>query len=137
MNKVILIGNLTKDPELRTTQGGKSNCNFTLAISGRNKTVEYVKCVAWEKTAENIAKFMSKGKRMGVEGRIQTRDYEKDGRKVYVTEVICTEVEFLSPMSDPEGGHRRNDPKSSYVPPTPKEDEPDDFEPLSDDQMPF
>lgn len=98
MNKVILIGNLTKDPEMRSTGTGKSVCAFTLAISqGKDKT-DFIDCVAWDKAAENIAKYMSKGKKMCVIGRLQKRSYDTDSGKRYVTEVIVNEYEFLSPM---------------------------------------
>ena len=103
MNKVILIGRLTKDPELRTIASGNATTSFTIAVN-RNFTnqngereADFINCVAWRKQAENIAKYCTKGSQVAVEGRIQTRNYDaQDGTKRYVTEVIADNVTFLS-----------------------------------------
>lgn len=100
MNKVILIGNLTKQPELKFTPGaGTAVASFTLAINegwGDKKKTNYIPCVAWNKTAENIANFCDKGSKVAVFGRIEVRSYDaKDGSKRYVTEVVASEVQFL------------------------------------------
>ena len=103
MNKVVLIGRLTKDPELKFTPGsGNAVATFTLAVDRRlpNKDgvreADFVPIVVWGKQAESTANYMSKGKLMGVSGRIQTRSYDaKDGTKRYVTEVVADEVQFL------------------------------------------
>ena len=102
MNKVTLIGRLTKDPELRFIQGsGIAVTTLTLAVDKYNATTkqkeaDFIPIVAWNKTAENIANYMVKGSQLAVSGRIQTRSYEtKDGTKRYVTEVVANEVEFL------------------------------------------
>jgi single-strand DNA-binding protein len=102
MNKVVLIGRLTKDPELRFTPGnGTAVASFTLAVDRRFKKegqqeADFVPIVVWGKQAESTANYMSKGKLMGVSGRIQTRSYDaKDGTKRYVTEVVADEVQFL------------------------------------------
>ena len=103
MNKVVLIGRLTKDPELRFTPGsGAAVTTLTLAVDKYNaktgqKEADFVPVVVWGKQAENTANYMSKGSQMAISGRIQTRNYEaKDGTKRYVTEVVATEVQFLS-----------------------------------------
>ena len=102
MNKVILIGRLTKDPELRTIASGNATTSFTIAVN-RNFTnqngereADFINCVAWRKQAENVAKYCTKGSQVAVEGRIQTRSYDaQDGTKRYVTEVIANNVQFL------------------------------------------
>lgn len=106
MNKAILIGRLTKDPELRTTTSGISSTSFTVAVSrtytnqnGERET-DFINCVAWRKQAENIAKYCKKGSQVAVEGRIQTRSYDaQDGTKRYVTEVLADNVTFLGAKS--------------------------------------
>ena len=103
MNKVILIGRLTRDPELRTIASGNATTSFTVAVN-RNITnqngereADFINCVAWRKQAENVAKYCTKGSQVAVEGRIQTRNYDaQDGTKRYVTEVIADNVTFLS-----------------------------------------
>lgn len=103
MNKAIIIGRLTKDPEMRTTTSGVNSTTFTVAVS-RNYTgangereTDFLNCVAWRKQAENIAKYCTKGTQVAVEGRIQTRSYDaQDGTKRYVTEIIADNVTFLS-----------------------------------------
>jgi len=102
MNKVVLIGRLTKDPELKFTPGtGTAVATFTLAVDRRfskdnQKEADFIPIVVWGKQAESTANYMSKGKLMGISGRIQTRSYDgKDGVKRYVTEVVADEVQFL------------------------------------------
>ena len=95
-SKTIFIGNLTKDPEIRVTQGGRSVCSFTVAVKRRWQDVtDFHDCVAWEKTAENIAKFFHKGKEILVEGELQKRSYEKDGQKRWVTELVVDGFSFV------------------------------------------
>ena len=102
MNKVVLIGRLTKDPELKFTAGtGTAVATFTLAVDRRFKkegqpSADFLPVVVWGKTAENTANYMSKGRLISVAGRIETRSYEaKDGGRRYVTEVVADEVSFL------------------------------------------
>lgn len=101
INNVILIGRLTRDPELRKTQNGTSVCSFTLAVNRRqdtngNSEADFVNCVAWDKLADVITLYKKKGARIALEGRIQTRTYDNQiGQKVYVTEVVAENVEFL------------------------------------------
>ena len=102
MNKAILIGRLTKDPELRTTPTGRNVCQFSVAVS-RNFTnangereADFINSVVWDKQAENLVKYQKKGNQIAVEGRIQTRNYDdKDGKKVYVTEILASNISFL------------------------------------------
>lgn len=97
MNNVSLIGRLTKDVEERRTQNGTPVASFTLAVNRRKKEdgADFIKCIAWDKAAETIAKYVHKGDLFGVIGYIQTRNYEKDGRMNYVTEVVTTSFQFL------------------------------------------
>lgn len=100
MNNIILIGRLTKDPELRYTQAGKAVCSFTLAVdrpySGDKKEADFINIVVWNKVGENCAQYLSKGRKAAVQGRLQIRSYEDDnGKKKYITEVVANSVEFL------------------------------------------
>ena len=109
MNHFVGIGRLTRDPNVKYTQSGKAYASFTLAIDRRksgegNPQADFIQCVAWEKTAEVISQYCTKGKKIAVEGRIQTRSYEKDGRKYYVTEVIVQSMEFCDSKRDEAGG---------------------------------
>lgn len=110
INKVILVGRITKDPELRKTQSGASVVSFTLACNRRVKQegqpeADFINCQAWGKTAEVICQYVFKGHLLGLEGRIQTRSYDdKDGKRVYVTEVVCESVQFLESKKQAENG---------------------------------
>ena len=98
MNKLMLIGRLTKAPELKYTQSGTAVATFTLAVDrkfSKEKEADFISCVAWQKTAEFIAQWFTKGQQMALEGRLQVRTYEdNDGKKHWVTEVIAEQVEF-------------------------------------------
>ncbi len=98
INKAILMGRLTRDPELRHTGSGTAVCSFSIAInngSGENQTTDFVNCVAWNKTAEFVEKYFTKGRMIVVVGRISTRSWEgQDGKKNYATEVVASEVSF-------------------------------------------
>ncbi len=98
MNKVVLIGNLTRDPDVRNTQSGVSVCTFTLAVQSRYKeTADFINVVAWRGIAETCGRYLKKGSKACVCGALQSRSYEaKDGSKRTVVEVIADEVEFLS-----------------------------------------
>lgn len=97
MNNVSLIGRLTKDVQERRTQNGTPVVSFTLAVDRRKKEdgADFIPCIAWDKAAETIAKYVHKGDLFGVTGHIQTRNYEKDGRMNYMTEVVTTNFQFL------------------------------------------
>jgi single-strand DNA-binding protein len=116
MNRVVLVGRLTKDPELRYTASGVAVATFTLAVGrpfsnqqGERET-DFINCVVWRKPAENVANFLKKGSLAGVDGRVQTRNYEgQDGKRVYVTEVLAESVQFLEPKGSSGGGRNDND----------------------------
>ena len=102
MNKAILIGRLTRDPELRTTPTGRNVCQFSVAVNrtytnaNGEREADFINCVVWDKQAENLVKYQKKGNQIAVEGRIQTRNYDdKDGKKVYVTEILASNISFL------------------------------------------
>ncbi len=102
MNKVVLIGNLTRDPELRQTANGVAVCSFSIAVNRRfkgadgNAVTDFFNVVTWRATAENCGKFLTKGKKVAVSGELQNRQYESDGAKRTVTEIVADEVQFLS-----------------------------------------
>ena len=103
MNKVVLLGRLTRDPEIRHTQSGAAVASFSLAVNRRKKDeADFVPVTAWNKTAELVEKYVKKGDRVGIAGRIQTGSYEKDGRKVYTFDVIADDLEFLSTKAERE-----------------------------------
>ena len=109
INKVILVGRLTKDVELRKTNTNTSVCSFTLACNRRyasnaanGQTADFINCVAWRQSAEFLSKYASKGAIVGVEGSIQTRTYDGQNGRVYVTEVVCDNVQLI-------GGNRQAD----------------------------
>lgn len=105
MNKVVLIGRLVRDPEMRYTQSGKAFATFTLAVDRRfskqnnnQPTADFIPCMAWDKLAEIVGNNLAKGRRVGVEGHLQTRTYEaKDGSKRSAFDVVVNELEFLDP----------------------------------------
>ncbi len=103
MNHSFLVGRLTKDPEFEYTKSGIARARFTLAVNRpfKNKEGEqeadFISCVAWRKTAENLANFMTKGQLIGIEGRIETGSYEKNGTRMYTTTVVAETVQFLEP----------------------------------------
>lgn len=101
MNNVVLVGRLTRDPELRTTPNGIATCQISLAVNGvpnanGERTTDFINITVWRRQAENVAKYCSKGSQVGVVGRIHTRSYDaNDGSKRYVTEVVADNVTFL------------------------------------------
>jgi len=106
LNRVVLIGRLTKDPELRYSPSGVAVTKFTLAVDRKfknaqgEKETDFIPIVAFKQLAELAAEYLAKGKLASVDGRMQTRNYDKDGQKVYVTEVIAEDIHFLSPKGD-------------------------------------
>lgn len=120
INRVVLVGRLTRDPELRTTGSGISVATFTLAVDRRfansqgERGADFISCVIWRKAAENFCNFTSKGSLVGIDGRIQTRSYDnKDGQRVYVTEVVVDNFSLLESRRDREargqnGGYTPN-----------------------------
>lgn len=139
MNKAILVGNLTKDPELMTTTSGIPVCRFSLAIGRRfpnasgERETDFLNIVVWRNQAENCHKYLKKGSKAGVVGMIQSRSYDaQDGTRKYITEIVAEEVEFLS--SRPQTGE-----DSQYTPSSPKESKQkvSELEPIEDDSLPF
>ena len=110
MNKIMLIGRLVKDPDLRYTQGGTAVANFTLAVNRRfanqsgEREADFINCQAWQKTAEFVANYFKKGQQMALEGRLQVRSYDgNDGKKHWVTEVIAEQIEFCGSKGSGSG----------------------------------
>lgn len=106
LNRVVLVGRLTKDPEFRTTQSGVDVATFTLAVNHNFKSkngeqqADFINCVVFRKQAENVNNYLNKGSLAGVDGRLQSRSYEnKEGNRVFVTEVVCDSVQFLEPKN--------------------------------------
>ncbi|MCM1052516.1 MAG: single-stranded DNA-binding protein [Ruminococcus sp.] len=122
MNKVILIGRLTRDPELRTTPTNLSVATFSIAVSrpfspqnGGTPEADFINCVVWRRQAENLAKYCHKGSQIAIEGRIQSRSYNaNDGSKRYVTEVMCDNITFLGSKMDNQGNPTGFDNNNSY-----------------------
>lgn len=124
MNKALLIGRLTRDPELKSTSTGRNVCQFSIAVN-RNFTnangereADFINCVVWDKQAENLVKYQKRGNQIAVDGRIQTRNYEdKDGKRVYVTEILANSISFL----DSKGTNTSSNDFNS-LPEPPRED---------------
>ncbi|EAE4740801.1 single-stranded DNA-binding protein [Listeria monocytogenes] len=115
MNRVMLVGRLTKDPDLRYTPAGVAVATFTLAVNRTftnqqgEREADFINCVVWRKPAENVANFLKKGSMAGVDGRVQTRNYEgNDGKRVYVTEIVAESVQFLEPKQNAVEGSTPN-----------------------------
>ncbi|MBQ3158405.1 MAG: single-stranded DNA-binding protein [Clostridia bacterium] len=137
MNKVILIGNLAKDPELTTTNNGVSLCKFTIAVPRRfagndgEREADFLPVIVWRGQADNCYKYLKKGSKAAVSGSVQTRSYEgTDGQRRYITEIVADEVEFLSTKN---GG----DEDAFEKPVGEKKDVVSKFEPIDDDNLPF
>ena len=139
MNNVVLIGRLTRDPELRYIQSGQGICNFSMAIDkglskdkkqemeSQNKpTADFINIVVWGKTAENCANYLAKGRLVGVQGRLQSGKYEnKEGQTVYTTDVVASNVEFLEWGDKKEGSNSSDDNRFQ------------DFNPVDNGDIPF
>ena len=147
INKVVLIGRLTRDTEVRTMSSGIKVANFTLAVDRSFKSAngereaDFIPIVVWRKTAELCEKYLSKGRMVGVIGRLQTRNYEgNDGVRRYVTEVVADEVQFLDSAGRNQGSSFPSEQRDSYkstAEPDSKFGVPmDGFEEI-DDLMPF
>ena len=112
MNKVILIGRLTKDPEVKSTSNQTALCNFTIAVDRRfkdangNRQADFINCVAWRQQASLIGSYFHKGSRIAIVGNLQSRSYEDNqGQKRYVTEVVVDEVEFVDSANNNNSGN--------------------------------
>ncbi|MDQ0158372.1 single-stranded DNA-binding protein [Alkalibacillus salilacus] len=161
LNRTVLVGRLTKDPELRYTANGVAVANFTLAVNRPfsnqqgEREADFINCVIWRKQAENLASYMGKGSMVGVDGRIQTRSFDnQEGKRIFMTEVVAESVQFLESRNSNQGkqggqpGNTSNQAQQSnqggYQPQQQsqsKEQNPfeDSGEPvdLSDDDLPF
>lgn len=137
MNRVVLVGRITKDPELKYTQSNVPFVNFSIAINRTfvnnqgEREADFINCVVWRAQAENLAKFISKGGLIGVDGRLQTRTYQtQTGENRYITEVVCDSVQFLESKS--------NNNNQSYE--VPADDDPfldSAIDIASEDDLPF
>lgn len=126
MNQVNLIGNLTRDVELRYTTDQKPIARFSIAVNdgyGEKQRTSYIPIVVFGKQAENADRYLSKGSKVAVNGRIQTGSYEKEGRTIYTTDIIASNIEFLSAKKSANSER--------------KPDEPSGFTALSEDEVPF
>lgn len=135
MNKVYLIGNLTRDPELSTTTSGISVCRLSIAVSRRfanadgGREADFFNITTWRGTADNCAKFLKKGNKVAVSGSIQTRNYERqDGTKGFAIDIVADEVEFLTSKNDGSSEGGMSVGSSSPVA---------DLQPVDDDNLPF
>ncbi|MBE6146738.1 MAG: single-stranded DNA-binding protein [Firmicutes bacterium] len=155
MNKVFLIGRLTRDPELRYTSSNIASATFSIAVN-RNFTnqngereADFINIVVWRKQAENVKNYLTKGSQVAIDGRIQTRSYDgQDGQKRYVTEVIADNIQFLDSRSGASStGMSQSNPSpydfASQVPPATTDISSDPFADfgssieISDDELPF
>ena len=144
MNKAILIGNLTRDPEVRTTASGVSVCTFTIAVNRRFanqqgvREADFINIVTWRQLADLCGRYLAKGRKCAVIGSIQTRSYDaQDGSKRYVTEVVADEVEFLNAAGD---GNRPPRTDEIPLPPEPAENampRSAGLQEVDDDELPF
>jgi single-strand DNA-binding protein len=153
LNRVVLVGRLTRDPDLRYTPNGVAVANFTIAVNrpfssqSGEREADFINCVVWRRAAENLANFMKKGSLVGVDGRLQSRSFDnQEGKRVFVTEVVADSVQFLETKGSSQGGgqggfqqnqnpqQQRNDFKRNDEDPFENNGEPID---ISDDDLPF
>ena len=121
INRAILVGRLTRDPELRYTQGGAAVANFTVAVNRTftnaqgKREADFINCIIWRKAAENFVNFTNKGSLVGIDGRLQTRNYEnKQGQRVYVTEVVVENFSLLESRNDAENQQQNSSNTNDY-----------------------
>ncbi|MBP1949446.1 single-stranded DNA-binding protein [Virgibacillus litoralis] len=159
LNRVVLVGRLTKDPDLRYTPNGVAVANFTIAVNRPfsnqqgNRDADFINCVVWRRPAENLANYMKKGSLIGVDGRLQTRTFEgKDGKTVFVTEVVADSVQFLESKGSSQSsgqqssGYQQNQNQNQNQNQTNQNQNQNEEEPfknngepidISDDDLPF
>lgn len=138
INRVVLVGRLTRDPELRRTASGNAICSFTVAVDNRtrnpdgSKSTSFIPCVVFSDTADNMGKFLRKGSLVGIEGRLNQRKYQRqDGTNANVLEVYCDSVQFLEPK-----GKNADDSITFNDEPVTANKNTDSIEP-ADDDLPF
>lgn len=152
INSVVLVGRLTKDIELRKTQSGLSVASFTVACDRRlsqeqrnnnEQSADFINCVAWRGSADFLGKYARKGDTVGVEGKIQTRNYDRDGQRVYVTEVLANSVNLLHSKQTVQSQEQASyEPQPTQATQEPKPQQMSDFDYLpnvdaSPDDLPF
>ena len=121
MNKVVLIGRLSRDPELRHTSNNTPVCQINVAVSrpvaqGKEPETDFINVTVWNKQAENLVKYVKKGNQIAIEGRIQTRSYDnEEGKKIYVIEVLANHIEFIGNNSNKTNDNQTQDNKTSYT----------------------
>jgi single-strand DNA-binding protein len=141
INRIILVGRLTKDPSLAFTPNGVACCNFTLAVNRPftnqqgDREADFINVVVWRKAAENTAQYLKKGSLAGLDGRLQTRSYDNnEGKRTYVTEVMAESVQFLEPKNSNQGNRSNQQSNSNDPDPFANAGQPVD---VSDDDLPF
>lgn len=142
LNRALLVGRLTRDPELRRTGSGKAVTSFNLAVERNFKSddqeADFINCVCWGKIAENTERYCSKGSMISIDGRIQTRNYDNSqGQKVYVTEVIADSVQFIQTNRNNNTATAAQAPVNNYVPNEPIQQFEDDNYKLEEDDIQF
>ena len=144
INNVVLVGRLTRDPELKTTNSGTSVCSFTVAVDNRQKnpdgtkSTSFIACTAFQQAADNMSKFLKKGSLVGIVGRLNQRSYlNKDNIKVTVIEVLCDTVQFLEPKGEGRANENDNSGFESDVQASQDESKNLDALDLPDDDLPF
>ena len=142
MNVVILMGRMTRDPELKYTSGGKAFANFSLAVQKTKDEVEFIDCTVWEKTAETIAEYFRKGNRILVQGRLSVSSYEQNGEKRRATRVVVNSFEFVESAgnSSNSGGYQQHQTfkNNNSKPPVQNETFENDNDDMDDDEeFPF
>ena len=144
MNKICLVGNLTNDPELRSTGSGISVCTFIIAVNRRfanqqgEREADFIPVVAWRGLADNCARYLAKGRKVAVTGSLQTRRYEdKEGKKRTAFEVVADDVEFLSPRDSASGGMGSHAPADMNARMAGSFDDVTGFTEMDDTNLPF
>ena len=146
MNRVVLVGRLARDPELRSTPSGVSVCNFTVACDRRfaqngERQADFISCIAWRQSGEFVSRYFKKGDRIALDGSIQTRSWDdQNGNKRYATEVVVDHVEFAQSKTEGAGGYAPQVAPSAggMMPETPSAGgDIDGFMPIEEEDLPF
>ncbi|KGX85695.1 single-stranded DNA-binding protein [Pontibacillus litoralis] len=148
LNRVVLVGRLTKDPDLRYTPNGVAVANFTIAVNRPftsqqgSRDADFINCVVWRRAAENLANYMKKGSMIGVDGRLQTRSFDnQEGKRIFVTEVVADSVQFLETKGSSGGSNTSGFQPNQNQMNQPRQEDPfaNNGEPIdiSDDDLPF
>ena len=140
INRVVLVGRITGEPELRRTSTGTAVVSFTLAVDNRfqrdnERSADFISCIAWNQTAEFMEKYVHKGDLLGIDGRLQTRNYESNGKKVYVTEVVCESLRLLQSKNSGSRNESYEPVREEKVKESPSFDDAG-FD-ISDEDLPF